>query len=137
MASWGRVACGVVLVVGAFLSAGCAPPMGGLVKTYRGAPPGIGPTPLDFTPAAVWTGPSELSLLTYGSSSCPHTPRIIQTGPVGDLEILLDTPGVGPCTDDLAPTTSVIALPASAVAHPLHVRLTFDDSDREVRLTVR
>ncbi|WP_139346629.1 hypothetical protein [Sinomonas mesophila] len=137
MASWGRVACGVVLVVGAFLSSGCAPPTGGLVTTYRGAPPGVGATPTDFTPVAVWTGPSELSLVTYGSSSCPYTPAVIQTGPVGDLEILLDTPGVGPCTDDLAPTTSVIALPTSAVAHPLHVRLTFADSDREMRLTVR
>jgi hypothetical protein len=82
-------------------------------STAPGLPPGAGPAPADATAgAARATDEGLLHVVTFGSSTCPAVPddTAEAAGPTA-VTVTFPAPGDGPCTADLVPTTTVVALP--------------------------
>ena len=81
--------------------------------TFPGAPEGV-----DEGETAVVAGDDarHLQVVTYGSSTCPVLPTdVTWDAAAGTLAITLTGPdATDVCTMDLAPTTSVVALPDDA-----------------------
>jgi hypothetical protein len=71
------------------------------------------------------TGHRDVALTAYGSSSCPPTPDSISTTSATRISVHLQTIS-GPCTADLAATTSEFALPTT-VSRSKSVRVTLSE----------
>ncbi|MFF1529593.1 hypothetical protein [Cellulomonas sp. NPDC058312] len=83
-------------------------------STAPGLPDGAGPAPADAgAGAGRATDEGLLHVVTFGSSTCPAVPddTAESTGPAA-VTVTFPEPGDGPCTADLVPTTTVVALPA-------------------------
>lgn len=62
-------------------------------------------------PMAVWGDDGELLVVTWGSSRCPQLPVSVEVeSGVLVVTTAMYLPG-GPCTRDMVPTTSVVAVP--------------------------
>ena len=84
-----------------------APDEGPVLEQYSGLPAGAEP---GETGAVVNTLDGTIHVFTTGSSSCPEVP----TGVVVDgdeIVVTVDGDRTGPCTADVVPTTSVVAIP--------------------------
>ncbi|MDM7853473.1 hypothetical protein [Cellulomonas alba] len=79
-------------------------------------------------PGAGWTAQDGLLyVVTYGSSTCPILAESPATSTGTTLVVTLTSPSSGPCTMDLAPTTSVVAVPdAVDESAPVRVDLGHD-----------
>lgn len=79
-------------------------------------------------PGAGWTAQDGLLyVVTYGSSTCPILGESPATYSGTTLEVTLTSPSSGPCTMDLAPTTTVVAVPdAVDESAPVRVDLGHD-----------
>jgi hypothetical protein len=100
----------VMLVVGA-CGAESAPPW--VVRHYLGVPPGV-TTGLGHGVVrddAVWATAGRMAVVTFGSSGCPGLPERLDVPRSNLLTVTVKAPDSGPCTADLAPTTSVIEVP--------------------------
>jgi hypothetical protein len=91
-------------------------------------------------PVAAILGPGRLALVTWGSSSCPWTPKRMQaTGPDA-LRVALDLPGSKRmvCTADLGPTTVRLGVdPAMTRDGAVRLVLELPDKRKDVRLVAR
>ncbi|MCB7135282.1 hypothetical protein [Cellulosimicrobium marinum] len=79
----------------------------------RGLPPGAD-APLGGGTGAAWSAePGLLYVVTFGSSSCPLVAEPDAAVRGGEVVVTFEEiPGGTPCTMDLAPATSVTAVPA-------------------------
>lgn len=129
-----KVGTGAALLLLAGLAGCSALPGSGqaihLVQTYRGtAVAQRDASSSDDRPVVYWvTGRRDVALTAYGSSSCPPTPDSITTTSATRISVHLKTPG-GPCTADLAATTSEFALP-STISRSKRVRVTLSEDGR-------
>jgi hypothetical protein len=102
VATWAIAACGSTITAPSWF-----------VSTYSGAPSGV--TINGGSPVAVWAAADQMAVVVWWSSSCPKLPTTLQA--FGNtLTVTLSSgtgPGGVPCTTDLAPTTTVIRIPAS------------------------
>jgi hypothetical protein len=76
----------------------------------------------------------RLSVVPYGSSSCPTAPADVTV--VGDQEPVLDIaplhPDRDPCTADVAPRTTEVQVPAGVTSdEELTVRLRYPTGEEE------
>lgn len=105
------------------LLAGCASAEGVADRSYAGLPESGGVPPeaeINAEPIAVWVEEGKsFAVTTWGSSSCPAEPTSIETTDASALDILFETDSDGPCTADLAPTTSEFIVPDDAATSPL------------------
>ena len=82
------------------------------------------PTPPD---RAMWVGRGQLAMVTWGSSGCPGLPDRLDVASNNQLTVTVQqNPPSGPCTADLAATTSVIKVPA-ALDLAAQVTVTIED----------
>ena len=81
--------------------------------TFPGAPEGVGE---GETAVVAGDDARHLQVVTYGSSTCPVLPTdVTWDAAAGTLALTLTGPdATDVCTMDLAPTTSVVALPDDA-----------------------
>lgn len=93
-------------------------------STIVGLPKSLGPNPADATAGAARTSDDTLIyVVTFGSSSCPMVAEpTAQLAGDGAVEVAFPELGVGACTSDFVPSTTVVALP--------------DEVDPEADLTV-
>lgn len=80
---------------------------------------------MDPEPSATLDGNGNISLVTYGSSSCPPAVAKAEATSADTVTIDLDGQTEGPCTADFAPTTHTIPLPGGATGRPLTVQLNY------------
>jgi hypothetical protein len=113
-----RISC---LVAGAALAlvvsacgAASLPPW--LVRHDRGVPPGV---TYAFRDVAVWTTAGRMAVVTTGSSSCPGLPVRLDVPATNVLTVTVKAPDSGPCTADLAATTSIIEVPKALDANQI------------------
>lgn len=91
----------------------------------------VAPTP----PPVSWTGDGdELSVTTYGSSSCPTGPSDVEV--IGEQELRVrieeEFPDRDPCTADMAVFSAVVDLPRGISAdEELTVRLRYGSGDEQ------
>jgi hypothetical protein len=84
-----------------------------LVRYYLGAPSGV--STLKAQDGAVWWSTDEIAMVTWGSSGCPDLPTRLAV-PAGNrltVTAQLYDPSHASCSADLAPTTSIIKVPAA------------------------
>jgi hypothetical protein len=106
-----------------------------LVRYYRGVPPGFTSS---FRDGAVWTAAGGMAVVTYGSSSCPALPVRLDVSANNHLKVTVNPLSSGPCTADLAPTTSVIEIPnALDITRGVTVTITGDGYGATVSLPPR
>src|ERR1039457_3430563 len=99
----------LMLIVGACGSQS-SPPW--LLRHSLGLPSGVKAGPPD---QVVWVGVGRMAVVTWGSSGCPLLPDRLDVvgGNALTVTVKADIPGMGACTTDAAPTTSVIEVPAA------------------------
>jgi hypothetical protein len=108
----------LLLVVGA-CGAESLPPW--LLRYYRGVPHGV---TYAFRDDAVWTTAGRMAVVTTGSSSCPGLPVRLDVPVSNLLTVTVSALSSGPCTADLAATTSLIEVPkALDVSHGVTVKI--------------
>lgn len=94
--------------------AGCGAPSlpPWLVRYYGGVPAGV--STLKALDDAVWMTSSEMAVITWGSSGCPDLPIRLDVPASNRLTVIAKAydPSSASCPADLAPTTSVIKVPA-------------------------
>jgi hypothetical protein len=95
----------MMLVVGA-CGTESLPPW--LVRYYLGVPSGV---TYAFRDDAVWTTAGRMAVVTTGSSSCPGLPVRLDVPASNLLTVTVNALSSGPCTADLAATTSIIEIP--------------------------
>jgi hypothetical protein len=102
---------------------------GGVIRSGRplqgmpqGVQPPVGDGPDGALPWAAWAGPHTIYVMTWGSGSCPRIPTSVDARSAEVVVIRTVEhdfiQGDRACTADLAITTSVVRLPARAVAAP-------------------
>jgi len=131
-----RLTLALPLIVAAMVAlTGCGSP-GVALERYSGVPSWFKPTsPLDEGPAAMLDGDGNLTLVTYGSSSCPATVTGIEAQDADTVALSLDAGSAGVCTADMAPTTHVIRVPDAASARPLTVHVTYTGTPWEYTIS--
>jgi hypothetical protein len=148
-----RAVAGALAAAVSMLLAGCAQPDDGapavdhrrlqrpeVLSVGQGLPAGMRAARGQTRPVAAILGPGRLALVTWGSSSCPWTPKHVQaTGPDA-LRVRLHLPGSKRmvCTADLGPTTVRLGVdPAMTRAGAVRLVLEFPDKRKDVRLAAR
>ncbi len=124
-----------MLLVGACGDLGVRPAF--LVRSYRGIPPGV-PGLGDggrVRDDAVWATAGRMAVMTWGSGSCPGLPWSLAVPQRNLLRITIVAPDSGPCTADLAPTTSIITTPA-ALDVSQSVTVTINDGSYSATVTL-
>jgi hypothetical protein len=95
--------------------AGCGAPSlpSWLVRHYPWAAAGV--STLKPQDGAVWITPEEMAVVTWGSSGCPDLPTRMTVPASNRLTVTAEPydPSNSSCPADLAPTTSVIKVPAA------------------------
>jgi hypothetical protein len=86
-----------------------------LVRHYLGLPPRVtfAGVPSALRDDVVWTAAGRMAVMTLGSSSCPVLPVRLDVPASNRLTVTVQASSSGPCTADLAATTSVIKVPAA------------------------
>lgn len=86
-----------------------------LVRHYVGLPPGVSYAdgPIGMRDDVVWTAARRMAVVTLGSSSCPGLPIELDVPASNLLTVTVQPRSSGPCTADLAATTSVIKVPVA------------------------
>jgi len=89
---------------------------------------------LPSSPPVAWADDGHLSVTTRGSSSCPTGPGEVAV--TGEQEVVVGIepvfPDRDPCTADIAPRTTEVALPRGVSAEEeLTVRLRYGNGDEE------
>ena len=130
-----------VLVVSACSGSGSSPVATAVVAHVRGLPPGVSePPPGTAAPGvlksfATWAASHEIYVTTWGSSSCPKLPTSVHAK--GAHRVQISTAGISlhkgenACTNDLAPTTSTVALPPS-ISDTAALVVTIDGTPTEL-----
>ncbi len=96
------------------------------IETHAGLPPGVEVPADSFEPGWVLDAPARrIAVYAAGSSACPLVPRDVRAD--GDLVTITLAPAErGACTDDLAWTTSVVAVPDEVDVQRLGVDLVLE-----------
>ena len=79
-----------------------------VVRYSLGVPPGV---TYAFRDDALWTAAGRMAVVTTGSSSCHELPVRLDVPASNLLTVTVSPLSSGPCTADLAATTSVIEVP--------------------------
>lgn len=77
-------------------------------------------------PIASRTGTNQLSVTTWGSSSCPPTPAGIKTQPKNVVEVTFEPSKGNPCTADLAAQKHTFTLPDDAPKNEFTLRIRYN-----------
>jgi hypothetical protein len=126
----------------ALVLAGCSAPSSIATETVRGVPSGVTLTDAEQTgeqPVAIWTGNREtLTVVTWGSSSCPPVPTSLDLESAMLLNLRFAPPTDQVCTADFAPTSHVFATPngISFGAVPLAIVFESAAGDEPTEITV-
>jgi hypothetical protein len=84
-----------------------------LLRHYLGAPSAV--STLKAQDGAVWMPSGEIAVVTWGSSGCPDLPTRLAVPTRNRLDVTAEPydPSHASCPADLAPTTSIIKVPAA------------------------
>lgn len=120
MVAW-RAAPALLLVIGISACAGSTQPQisPAVARHFKGLPKGItipGDRRAQAEPWAAWAGKRTIYVMTWGSGSCPKLPSSVKAIDAGRIDIHTEAISHkdAVCTADLAVTTSVVRLPATA-----------------------
>lgn len=122
-------------VVGLALAAaltlgGCAAASSIATETVRGVAPGVQLTDeeqLGDQPVAVWSADrTTVTVVTWGSSSCPPVPTSLTLPSAMLLDLRFAPPGEGACTADFAPTSHVFTTPDGISFSAVQMQITFE-----------
>jgi hypothetical protein len=97
---------------------------------------GSGPDALRDT--AVRATQDRIAVVSWGSSGCPRLPMRLVAGPGNAVSITMSDgapPPFSTCTADLAPTTSIVQLPATVDAAE-QLRVTIVDGTNGATITL-
>lgn len=96
----------------------------------RGVPSGVTLTAEEQRgdqPVAVWTDNREtLTVVTWGSSSCPPIPTALELEAAMQLNLRFAPTNEQVCTADFAPTSHVFATPDGISFSAVQLSMTFD-----------
>ncbi len=121
---------------------GCSPASSIATETVRGVPSGVTLTDdeqLGEQPVAVWTDNREtLTVVTWGSSSCPPVPTSLNVESAMLLNLRFAPPTDQACTADYAPTSHVFATPDGISFSAVRLAIVFEarSGDEPVEVTV-
>jgi hypothetical protein len=129
----------------AFALAGCSAASSIATETVRGVPAGVTLTDEEQSgeqPVAVWTDNREtLTVVTWGSSSCPPVPTALELEAAMQLNLRFGPPTEQVCTADFAPTSHVFTTPDGISFSAVQLSITFvgtgGQPDTEVTIPVR
>lgn len=101
----------MAVLVCVLITAGCSNS-----ATVLGHTPGaIGPVETDSAgmplPQIAWGDAGQLRIVAFGSSSCPPIPTSVAVDDPHRVIIRTASASDGPCTADIAPTTTTVAAP--------------------------
>ncbi len=115
--------------------AGCASASSIASETVRGVPSGVTLTDEEQSgeqPVAVWTDNREtLTVVTWGSSSCPPVPTALELEAAMQLNLRFGPPTEQVCTADFAPTSHVFTTPDGISFSAVQLEITFDGVNGE------
>ena len=82
---------------------------------------------LGEAPVAVWTDDrATLTVITWGSSSCPSVPRALEVATESVLVLRFAAPTDQACTADFAPTSHVLTTPSGVGPGAVTAELIFE-----------
>lgn len=120
--------------------AGCGAPSlpSWLVRHSLGLPSGV--SQFVLRDDAVWGAAGQMKVSTWGSSGCPDLPTRLDVPASNVLRVTVKSynPSGGPCLTDLAPTTSILRVPAAIdAAQGVTVSVVGDRYGATVSLTAQ
>jgi hypothetical protein len=129
----------------AFALAGCSAASSIATETVRGVPSGVTLTDEEQSgeqPVAIWTDNREtLTVVTWGSSSCPPVPTSLELEAAMQLNLEFAPPTEQVCTADFAPTSHVMTTPDGISFSAVQLSITFvgtgGEPSREVTIPIR
>jgi len=124
---------------------GCSAASSIATETVRGVPSGVTLTDEEQNgdqPVAVWTDNREtLTVITWGSSSCPPVPTALELEAAMQLNLRFAPPSEQVCTADFAPTSHVFATPDGISFSAVQLEITFvgtgGESSTELSIPIR
>lgn len=133
-----------ISAIALLLLAGCAA-SSIAIDTVRGLAPGVTLTDEEQSgdrPVAVWTDNREtLTVVTWGSSSCPPVATALTLESAMLLALTFAPPTDQACTADFAPTSHVFDTPDGISFSAVRLQITFqasgDAPDDEVTIDIR
>ena len=125
----------------ALLLVGCSAPSSIASETVRGVPSGVTLTDAEQTgeqPVAVWTDNREtLTVVTWGSSSCPPVPTSLDLEAAMLLNLTFAPPNDEVCTADFAPTSHVFNTPDGISFSAVQLAITLQQPEGDpIEVTV-
>lgn len=109
---------------------GCSAASSIATETVRGVPSGVTLTDDEQSgeqPVAVWTDNREtLTVITWGSSSCPPIPTALDLEAAMQLNLRFAPTNEQVCTADFAPTSHVFTTPDGISFSAVQLEITFD-----------
>lgn len=131
------------LVAGAaaLVLVGCSAASSIASETVRGVPSGVTLTDAEQTgeqPVAVWTDNREtLTVVTWGSSSCPPVPTSLELESAMLLNLTFAPPNDEVCTADFAPTSHVFNTPDGISFSAVQLAITLQQPEGDpIEVTV-
>lgn len=129
----------------AFALAGCSAASSIATETVRGVPSGVTLTDEEQSgeqPVAIWTDNREtLTVVTWGSSSCPPVPTALELEAAMQLNLRFAPPSEQVCTADFAPTSHVFTTPDGISFSAVQLSITFvgtgGEPSSEVTIPIR
>ena len=117
----------------AFALVGCSAASSIATDTVRGVPSGVTLTDAEQSgeqPVAVWTDNREtLTVVTWGSSSCPPVPTALDLESAMLLTLRFAPPTSDVCTADFAPTSHVFATPDGISFSAVNLAMVFEQRE--------
>jgi len=140
---WGAAA--AIALTTALAVSGCSSPQPSISETVPGLPSGVTLTDVEQQgdqPVAVWTDNRvTLTIVTWGSSSCPPVPTSLVAESEASLELRFAAPTDQACTADYAPTSHVFTTPDGFSVGAVQLDIVFEaragDQPREVTVPIR
>lgn len=129
-----------LVLVTAFAISGCSASSSIATDTVRGLPEGVTLTDaeqLGEQPVAIWTDNRvTLTVVTWGSSSCPPVPTSLEVESAPLLQLRFAAPTDQACTTDYAPTSHVFTTPDGFSFGAVQLEITFDARANEQPVVV-
>ncbi|MDO9590830.1 MAG: hypothetical protein Q7J04_06780 [Microcella sp.] len=140
---WRAIVSALVAGAAALVLVGCSAASSIATETVRGVPAGVTLTDdeqLGEQPVAVWTDNREtLTVVTWGSSSCPPVPTSLDLESAMLLNLRFAPPTDQVCTADFAPTSHVFTTPDGISVSAVQLAIVFEarNGDEPVEVTVQ
>lgn len=126
------IASALLASAAALVLVGCSAASSIAVETVRGVPAGVtlsDDEQMGEQPVAVWTDNREtLTVVTWGSSSCPPVPTSLDLESAMLLNLTFAAPTDQACTADYAPTSHVFETPDGISFSVVQLAMVFEAS---------